>query len=904
MPKSKFASQLIGIAEGRAISLGKAKNRRIAWSAFGKELSQPQRTQERQKQFFKLPIEEQDKLKSIGGWLLGGEIDGDRRKRAAIKQRDLITFDCDEISPELVEEIRMGVNPICKFEFFAHSTRKHQASKPRVRFFLLTSTPVKPEQYDAVSRILAEKIDPTMDSVDDVSFRLAQMMFKPTVSKDQDYLFWHNPGERVDPQNVLDTFRLDWRDYTNLPYSDARGQRRKTADKAEDPTIKRGPVGAFCRAYSVEEAMEEFIPDIYLPGDTSGAKPRYSYADGTTSNGVVVEDDGLFIYSHHGSDPCGETLVNAFDMVRIHRFDHLDEKKKEGSAPNHWPSYKAMVDLISDNDLVKAELLADRVDVDEMFDDIRDDDEIAAELASEGDHDVDDEIADILAPARSETLPDLKVHKRPPKPAKNWPQKELELDQNGAIKSTIPNLATIIGNDPRMWGAIGRNMFTNKIATRRSIQTKLKMVPEIIVEDRENGEDWTDLHDVTVKAILEAASGQKKPGWGIKAARGDVQDAILLVGQKWRYHPVIEYYEGLKWDGEERVERLFVDYLGCKDNDYHRQTARLFMLAAVARVYNPGHKWDHAPILQGDQGIRKSTFIVSLFSRAWAGELTAHMATNKDAVEQMLGRQCLELPELATMRKAESEDVKAFMTYTEDRVRLAYDRRMSAFKRQCVFMGTTNAEEYLKDPTGNRRFWPIHVLVSLIDTELLSENRDQLWAEAVHLWRKEAEAAGGYKRIKLMLSGEALLTAKELQEDAREENSAEATAEQIKAWLDEEMPLSQFVADPGDVTSELDSFEGEPIVRRTATIPRQVAVEGLGIPVERMTQNKLMDATIGNSMLHVEGWRKTGTRRVFGTFGRGRTYVRDDATPQEIMHGYQIVGHTGDGDTPDIDDIL
>lgn len=148
MPQSKFAKQTIGIAEGRAISLGKAKNRKLSWGMFGKELSDPQRTKERQKQFFQLSKEEQDKLKAVNGWILGGEIDGDRRKRASIKQRDLVTFDCDEISPELVEEIKMGVNPICDYEFFAHSTRKHTTQEPRVRFFLLCEEPVLPEHFN------------------------------------------------------------------------------------------------------------------------------------------------------------------------------------------------------------------------------------------------------------------------------------------------------------------------------------------------------------------------------------------------------------------------------------------------------------------------------------------------------------------------------------------------------------------------------------------------------------------------------------------------------------------------------------------------------------------------------------------------------------------------------------
>lgn len=900
MPTSKdaYAGQLIGIAQGRAISLGKAKNRRLSWKAFRDELAAPQRTQERFAAFLKLPKEEQDKLKAVNGWLLGGEIEGDRRKKNQIKHRYLITLDCDEITPDILEDIRIGVNPICRFEFVLHSTRKHQATKPRIRIFLLCESPVEPDQYDAVARILAEMIDPTMDSIDDVSFRLAQMMFRPSASRDQEYLYWHNPGERVNAPEVLESFRLDWRDYRNLPYSEARGQRRKTADKAEDPTQKHGPVGAFCRAYDVEAAMEEFIPEVYLPGDTSGSKPRYSYAQGTTSNGVVVEDGGLFIYSHHGSDPCGERLCNAFDMVRIHKFGHLDEKLAENANPKDWPSFKAMVKWAEEDEKVKGELLADRVDIDAMFDDLDEDDEpVAQELRSEGTHDIDDEIADLLAPSRNKALPDFDAHAKPPKPARNWPQKKLELNLDGTIKVTTPNIATILTNDPRLWGKIGRNTFSNKITVRGSIKSKVDAIPPIFVKDTANGEDWTDLHDVTIKAMLESQAGDRKPGWGMRVSRADVNDAIILVAQRWQFNPVIEYLQRQTWDGVPRLETTFIRHFGSPDNTYTRQTAKLFFLAAVCRIMNPGHKWDHAPILQGLQGIRKSSWIKVMFG-SWAGELTAHMASNKDAVEQMLGKWCLELPELANMRKSESEDVKAFMTYTEDRVRLSYDRRQSTFLRQCIFMGTTNAEEYLKDPTGNRRFWPIAVMVPMINTDMVESERDQIWAEAFALWRAEAIRMGDYRRINLSLTGDALGIATKLQDAAREEDSHENTAAQIEAWLDRPVPLSQFIQGPDAIMHDLESFEGEPMVLRCHVTPRWAAVEGLGIATDRLTANVMSDKTIGAAMVRVSGWRKGGARLRHPVYGQGREYVREDATAAEIERGYRIVGQAGGGVSP------
>ena len=903
MAVRKHDSEIIAIAEGRASSLGKASNRNISWEQFYKMLSNVSRTGETQKAYLALLKEEQDRLKSVSGWILGGPVDAGRRRRKLIEKRSLVTLDCDDMTPELLQEIKSGVNPICKYEFIAHTTRKHRPDKPRLRIYLLPEAPFDSDQYDAVSRILAEKIDPTMDSVDDVSFRSAQMMFKPTASRNQEYLIWQNPGEKVNTDDLLKSFRADWTDYRNLPYSEARGQRRRTSEKAENPLAKNGIVGAFCRAYTVEEAMEKFIPGIYLPGDDAGSKPRYSYAAGSTSNGVVVEDDGLFIYSHHGTDPCGEKLCNAFDMVRIHKFGDKDEDfDKEGKNPRDWPSFKEMAEFVTEDPLVKGQLLANRVDVEEMFEDISDEDDEAVEDLAAGGSTVDDEIAEILAAPRQSALPDLTSATRPAKPKKGWPQTELELDQNGQIKPSIHNIATILCNDPRMWSAIGLNQFTNKMAIRRSIKTKLPMVPKIEAEDPINGSEVTDTHDIAIKMILESPSGKGKSGWGLKVARSDVHDAMIAVGNRWAFHPVKEYLERIIWDGTPRIDHMVTEVLGCPaDVPYYRDAIRLAMIASIARIYNPGHKWDHVPILSGAQGIRKSTFLRALYSFAWTGDLTAQMASDKDAVEQMLGMWALEMPELANMRRSESEDTKAFVTFQVDRVRLSYDRRMSTFKRQCVFWGTTNAEDYLKDPTGNRRFWPIEVTVDQIDTEWVESNRDQLWAEAVVLWRQMAVEAGDYRRIKLTLEGESLAEAERLQELHREEDATENLSAQIEEWADQTMPLSQFLSDTPEALAELDSFEGEPIVRRTVLSARMVAAEFVGLTKERLAANRATETSVGHSLSKMKGWVRHDQRMVMRGYGKLRVYTRIGATPLDIVNGYEIVGHTGLGSPPSIE---
>jgi len=259
------------------------------------------------------------------------------------------------------------------------------------------------------------------------------------------------------------------------------------------------------------------------------------------------------------------------------------------------------------------------------------------------------------------------------------------------------------------------------------------------------------------------------------------------------------------------------------------------------------------------------------------------MAADKDAVEQMLGKWVLELPELANMRRSESEDVKAFLTRLIDEVRLAYDRRMSQFPRQCVFMGTTNAEEYLKDPTGARRFWPLYVRVPMIDTEKLEAERDQLWAEAFQIWA-EMCAKFDYRNLPLMLDGEALREAEQLQSMAQEESSAVATGAAIEAWLNKPQRLSKFTEkDIGGMTGD------DPLVIPVVTTPRQAFCEATGISNAEMAKNRTLDNAAGEAMKHVHGWHKAGSRLKVPGYGNGNRYVRNGSTPFERAQRYRFV---------------
>jgi predicted P-loop ATPase len=196
------------------------------------------------------------------------------------------------------------------------------------------------------------------------------------------------------------------------------------------------------------------------------------------------------------------------------------------------------------------------------------------------------------------------------------------------------------------------------------------------------------------------------------------------------FHPIRDYLDGLKWDGNKRVAKLATVYLGADATPYHEAVSQCTLIAAVARIKRPGCKADYVPILEAPQDKGKSTAIELLFT-PWFSDDLAELGT-KDAAMQVRVAWGIEIAELTSMTRAEIERVKAFVTRKVDRFRPSYGRRVIEVPRQSVFIGSTNADSYLKDETGGRRFWPIQC--GVIDLKAIARDRDQLWAEAVALF--------------------------------------------------------------------------------------------------------------------------------------------------------------------------
>jgi predicted P-loop ATPase len=198
----------------------------------------------------------------------------------------------------------------------------------------------------------------------------------------------------------------------------------------------------------------------------------------------------------------------------------------------------------------------------------------------------------------------------------------------------------------------------------------MDIVPPLLVKDKARGDLWQDHNDLSVRAILEAPRGKGKPGYGLKVTDRDLTGGVEIVAHLNAFHPVRDYFEQLRWDGRERLSKVLIEYLACPDTPYHREVIGLMLTAAVARVYEPGHKFDNALIIEGKQGIRKSTFIRTL-AKGWFSELHGDLGDQKKMVEQTVGFLILELPELTNLRRSEVEDTKSFLSRIEDTVRLA-----------------------------------------------------------------------------------------------------------------------------------------------------------------------------------------------------------------------------------------
>ncbi len=315
---------------------------------FRERISKTQRTAETMEQYRKMKKSQQDDIKDVGGFVLG-KLKGGRRKKDCVISRSALTLDMDYAVADIGDQLELFFS----FQCYLYSTHKHTPEKPRLRLIIPLSHEISPDQYMAVSRKVAEEIG--MELFDDTTYEPSRLMYWPSTSSDGEFIFQEIKGELLNRR--LLALYTDWKDVSSWPVSiRQRIIVQKSLKKQENPLEKRGIIGAFNRTFTIQQAIDAFIPNVYQPSERAG---RYHYIPADSSAGVVIYDD-VFAYSHHATDPACGKLMNAFDVVRIHKFGNLDEKVTEEIETTKLPSFKAMQDFASENEAVRQTLSKER----------------------------------------------------------------------------------------------------------------------------------------------------------------------------------------------------------------------------------------------------------------------------------------------------------------------------------------------------------------------------------------------------------------------------------------------------------------------------------------------------------------------------------------------------------------
>lgn len=795
MKQIKFDGS-VALATGKSKKEIHWKNKSMLYSELVQKLSITTRTPELYADYKKMSKTDRDNIKDVGGFV-GGSLKNGRRKAENVANRTLITLDLDFINGDIWSSIEL----LWDFSIAMYSTHTHSSDNQRLRLVIPLSRPVLPDEYQAISRMLASDLG--IDQVDDTSYEPFRLMYWPSTSCDGEYVFKVQDLVWLNPDEVLERYKYGWKDISYWPESSRATAKLNSAIKKQgDPLEKKGIIGAFCRTYSIQDVIAEFLSDIYNAGadDT-----RYTFVDGSTSGGVVVYDD-KFSFSHHGTDPTSGILCNAFDLVRIHKFGEIDDESKEGTPANRIPSFTKMSEFASSDIKVKQTLGKESI-----------------EKAQEDFGVVEDQVE-----ADTKWIKELTYTK-------------------GILDCTIKNFRIVIENEPLLKGKIAYNEFSN----RDVVLGKLPWRKE------GNKLDWGDSDDDGLQEFLEVYYGIESPH--------KYYSAIALAFKNRSIHPVRDYLKSLKWDGISRVDTLLVDYWAAQDTEYTRLVIRKWLCGAVARIFVPGIKFDYMLVLIGEQGIGKSTFFQKLAGN-WFTDSIQEVEGNQ-AIEKLMNSWIVEFGELQAFSKSEINAIKRFVSSQEDRTRLAYDRRSSFLKRQCVFAGTTNKYEFLKDTTGGRRFWPVVVNKEGRTKDLqtnLDKERDQIWAEAMVLWRDKKE--------KIFLTEEQEDLAKFEQEEHREIAEKEGV---ILGFLDTSLTNDW---EQWDLYKKRNFLEGQDVLEPKGTIQRnRVCV--LEIWCECFGKNKsdikkTDSIEINNTLNALKGWERSGKVTRFKEYGMQRYYKR------------------------------
>lgn len=430
---------IIDLATGHSRTTKKWRNRHWKWSELLERCSQTQRTNETAAEYARMSKEEQSNVKDVGGFV-GGYLSQGTRKNANVLYRSVATLDIDYGTLEVWDDFTMAFG----FAAMLYSTHKHSNERPRFRLVFPLSRQVSPAEYEPLCRRIAADLG--IDLFDDTTYELPRLFYWPSTSKDAPYVFEYQDGPACDVDKILATY-VDYRDVSAWPMSSRESDViAHEIKKAGDPTEKPGLIGAFCRAYSIEDVITRFLGDSYEATATPG---RYTYKLGSVAGGLVCYED-KYAYSHHETDPASRQLCNAFDLCRIHLFGAKDEGSRAVDITRK-PSYQAMQEFASKDRNVRLILARDK---------------------------------------QAEAAEDFGQVEIPKDYSDEW-KAELDYCNSGKLKCTIANIILILENDPALAGHLVHDDFAGTDAVVGGLPWD------------KTAKQWTDRDDANLRVWLE-----------------------------------------------------------------------------------------------------------------------------------------------------------------------------------------------------------------------------------------------------------------------------------------------------------------------------------------------------------------------------------------------------------------
>lgn len=566
--------------------------------------------------------------------------------------------------------------------------------------------------------------------------------------------------------------------------------------------------GGLIGAFCAKVSITEALETYLSDKWTKGKNGRYSLIGATTFDGGIVYDNNLLFYSNHSSDPFQGRSHNAYDLVRLYKFG---DDKKTGEA--------GMLALCEQLDI--------KADAGKKHN-----------LTIEGLE--DDEAKAIL-------------------------KETLTIDKNGNLHKSLTNAVAILEYDPDLRGVFGYDLFAEAPTIRRVPYWRTNDAPVPPQEHCQNVIDYKEMADYDES--FTRGHFEQRYDFDVRTC---LTDALNIVTYKNSFHPIRDYLNSLEWDGVKRLERIFIDCFGVNDTLYSREVGKKFFTGAVRRVFMPASKMDYIPVLVSEEGLGKSTFIRRM-AKLWGSDTFYTFSGGKEAYEQLRGVWILEIPELDGVQKRSTNNRKAFVTKGEDRYRSAYLKYTKTYKRQCVFIASSNDVVFLDDPSEDgRRWWglmcnPANVKIDIFSDEFRDVLVDQYWAEAVTYY---------LEGVLPVLSPAAEAEARVLRQIHKAESIEEGA---LIDYLNMPVPDDWYKRSVAERTHywehEKELWSGKP---RNTVCTTEIAREFFGNG--RGETNAHRGREIGDAIRATGLFVQDGSKQRFGEYGIAKAWVRTEVS--------------------------